>query len=500
MKEILRYFNVLLCFLVFGQSFAQLKYWGPEQCMKMKNVTAVRPSPDGKRVLYTIREAMMTGERSDYVNRIYVANVDGSDTIQLSRGDKNSSNPKWSPDGQWMAFTSDRDGKSNLYILPLHGGESEKITDVKTSVGEFEWSPDGKSIAFIMADSSTADEEKNKKEKNDWYFQDEHIKQNRLYVLSVNDKDSTGKRIQTLLSKEDRNVNDFDWSPDSKLITYDFGKTPLVGDNVNFGDIAIVNVNTCESKLIANTGATEGNPKFSLDGNWIAFECTEDPVVWGGRSHIKIVSVNGGTPSTLAETPDLQPTLLGWSSDDKHVYVAEASKTLTAIYSLSTDSKQISSWSNASADVITLPYLNSTGNYFGFVLQNTSTAGQGFVSSAVSFSPQKITNINADIAQKPVPKTQVVKWKSVDGKEIEGLLTYPLNYIEGKKYPLILNIHGGPAGVFSQSFVASNQSAYPIAAFAEAGYFVLRCNPRGSSGLRCRFSFSKSARLGRRRF
>jgi Tol biopolymer transport system component len=95
----------------------------------------------GKKVLYTVREAVMTGEHSEYINRIYVCNADGSDSIQLTKGDKNSSNPKWSPDGQWVAFTSDRDSKNNLYILPLLGGESEKITDVKTSVGEFDWSP-----------------------------------------------------------------------------------------------------------------------------------------------------------------------------------------------------------------------------------------------------------------------------------------------------------------------------------------------------------------------
>ena len=133
--------------------------------------------------------------------------------FNLPKADKNSSNPKWSPDGKWIAYTSDRDGKNNLYLLPLNGGESEKITDVKTSVGEFEWSPDGKSIAFVMSDSSSGQEDKNKKGKNDWYFMDEEVKQNRLYVLSLNNKDSSGKRIQKLLTKENRNVNNFSWSP-----------------------------------------------------------------------------------------------------------------------------------------------------------------------------------------------------------------------------------------------------------------------------------------------
>jgi len=462
----------------------------------MKNITAVRPSPDGKKILYTVREAVMTGERSDYINRIYVCNADGSDSIQLTKGDKNSSNPKWSPDGQRVAFTSDRDEKNNLYILSILGGESEKITDVKTSVGEFDWSPDGKAIAFIMADSATSQEEKNKKEKNDWHFMNEQVKQNRLYILWLNNKDSSGKRVQAMLTKEDRNINHFSWSPDSKWIAYDFGKTPMVGDNINFSDIAILNVNTGESKVILNTGAAEVNPKFSSDGKLIAYECGEDPVVWGGKSFIKIIPVDGGTPLTLAPTPDLQPTLLGWDNDNKYVFITEPKKTLNAIYRLSADGKEILEWTKSATDLINIPYLNSTNTYFGFSLQNTSTPGEAFVSSAASFSPWKITNVNADIAGRPVPKTEIVKWKSADGREIEGLLTYPLNYAEGKKYPLILNIHGGPAGVFAQSFIATNQGTYPIAAFAEAGYLVLRCNPRGSSGYGVEFRLANQRDWG----
>jgi dipeptidyl aminopeptidase/acylaminoacyl peptidase len=95
-----------------------------------------------------------------------------------------------------------------------------------------------------------------------------------------------------------------------------------------------------------------------------------------------------------------------------------------------------------------------------------------------------------------VPKTEVIKWKSFDGKEIEGLLTYPLNYESGKKYPLILNVHGGPAGVFSETFIAGNSGSYPIAAFAEKGIFVLRPNPRGSTGYGVEFRLANQRDWG----
>ncbi|MBD0284192.1 MAG: S9 family peptidase [Flavisolibacter sp.] len=488
-------FTLLLFFsgtIIFAQTQT---YWSPEQVLKMKNVTAVRVSPDGKKVAYTVREAIMTDDRSEYINQIFLSDAAGGKMVQMTRGENNNTNPKWSPDGAWIAFTSSRDGKNNLYLLPVGGGESEKLTDVKTSINDFEWSPDGKMIAYTMNDSTSNQEEKNKKAKNDWYFMDEDVKQGRLYALWLNERDSADKRRTKQITKENRHIISLDWSPDNNWIVYAHAKTPRVNDLV-YGDISLVNVSTGEVKDIATSGAGETSPLFSPDGKYIAYLTTEDPVVWSGREYITIYTVAGGKKWVLATTPTEDAALLAWSRDGRYVYASEPNRTLQSIYRLSLDGKEITEWTKGIKDLLTTPSLNRTATHFGFILQNTATPGDAYISPVAEFKPVKISIVNPQIASYQVPKTEVIRWKSRDGQEIEGLLTYPLRYEKGKKYPLILNIHGGPAGVFSQNFIAGNSGAYPLAAFAEKGMFVLRPNPRGSTGYGVKFRLANQRDWG----
>ena len=169
-----------------------------------------------------------------------------------------------------------------MYILPVCGGEAEKVTDVKTSVINYEWRRDGKMIAFTMADAADDNEEKNKKAKNDWYFMDEEIKQNRLYILWLDEKDTAGKYVQKKLTKstgsgeENYNVNAFDWSANGKSIVFSHGLSPEVNHNI-YSDISMIEIETGKIKLIANTAAGETNPQFSPDGKLIVYYCTADP-------------------------------------------------------------------------------------------------------------------------------------------------------------------------------------------------------------------------------
>ena len=478
----------LISLLILGLSsvIAQTKSnWSPTQTIRHKVISTVRVSPDGGKVVYAVKELKTIEGKSEFINHLFISDINNTNTIQLTQGEKNNINPKWSPDGKKIAFVSNRDGKNNLYFLNLGGGEAERLTDLKTGINDFKWSNKGNLIAFTSSDFETEEETGNKKSGNDWYFMNENFKQGRLHLLQLNKKDKNGIPQITTLSKENRHINSFSWSPDDQWIAYAHAASGGVEDNT-FCDISMIKISSGEVKVIANSSVGENQPLFSPDGKFIAYYNLDEKGIWGGKTSVKIFALENGSVQTLADTPNGPAELIGWSSNGKTIYTLEPFHTSTKIFSLSSDGKQATEWTTGTKGVLSGLELNSKGTHFGFTFQNTSIPQDGYISSTSSFSALKISTINPELASLPVPKTELISWKSFDGMEIEGLLTYPLNYEAGKKYPFILNIHGGPAGVFSENFIAVS-GIYPLAALAENDIFILRPNPRGSNGYGLKF-------------
>jgi dipeptidyl aminopeptidase/acylaminoacyl peptidase len=310
---------------------------------------------------------------------------------------------------------------------------------------------------------------------------EEELKQNRLQVYWIHHKDSTQKYIHKLLTKENISVYSFDWNTDGTSIVYSYGKSTKANDN-NYSDIALINIETGLNKIIANTPASESAPQYSPDGSLISYYCTENPNDWPGAKHAKIYAIADGKTWRLKATPNEDGSIIGWTADGKNIVWSETNKTMTSIYTLSVDGKNITEFSKGEKKYIGATKINATHTYLTFTLQNTSEFPELYVSKLNEYAPLKITSLNSSLSSLPMGKTELIKWKGADGLEIEGLLTYPINYTAGKKVPLLLNIHGGPAGNFGQTCIASNQGTYPLAALSENGYAILRPNPRGSTG------------------
>jgi dipeptidyl aminopeptidase/acylaminoacyl peptidase len=454
--------------------------WTPEMQLKVKTLGAPRVSPDDKRAVYTVVNEVMTPDKSEYVTQIWLASADGKENSQITFGEKSSTNPKWSPDGSAIAFTSNRkDNRNNLYLLRLAGGEAEPLTDLKSSVADFEFSPDGKFIAYLMSDPKTEDEEKNDKGRNDFRWVDENPKMSRLYVVALA-KDSNGKREPRKLTTENYNVSGFDWSPDGSRIVFSHTKSSIANDWTT-SDVSIVETASGKATTFVATASAESSPTFAPDGKSIAVLVSDNPPRWAQSGLIQIFSVTGGgEPKSLAASYDGQPNIAGWSADGKRIYFSEAKGTGTQIYAVDVAANKVEEIKTTAA-VYSGLNLNHGGTTFGFVRQTSDAPPEAFVASVSNFAPVQISRANADLPKLAIGKTEVIRWKSADGKEIEGLLTYPVGYQAGTKVPLILNVHGGPAGVFQQTFVGG-RGVYPIATFAARGFAILRPNPRGSSG------------------
>jgi dipeptidyl aminopeptidase/acylaminoacyl peptidase len=479
MNRFAQSFVITIALSLFGGSVFAQGVWTPEMQLKTKAISAARVSPDGKRVVYAVAHDIVTPDKSEYVSQIYLVNADGTGNMQLTFADKSSSNPKWSPDGSSIAFTSTRkDNKSNLYVLRLGGGEAEMLTDVKSGAQNFEWSPDGKHIAFIMTDPKTDEEEKNDKGRNDYRWVDENTKHARLYVIPVM-KDANGKREARKLTAANFSVSAMDWSPDSSKIVFSHVKSTIANDWPT-ADVSVIDVTGGRITTLANTGAAESSPTYSPDGRWIAISLSDNPPRWAQSNRIAIIPAGGGAPRPMAYSPDEQPGIIGWSADGKMIYFSEAKGTDTGLYTLDIAANKVSEVDKMYGVFNTT--LSPKSGLFAFVWQSAMSPPEIYVAPVSKVAaPVKITNVNAEAAKMPMPKTDVIKWKAKDGKEIEGLLTYPVGYQSGQKVPFILNIHGGPAGVFQKSFVGG-RGVYPLASMAQKGYAILRPNPRGSSG------------------
>ena len=323
--------------------------------------------------------------------------------------------------------------------------------------------------------------------KNDARVVDEDVKMSRLHVIAV-DQPGVGKVLTRAAYSVngDRRRSGYDWSPDSKTMVFSHTRTPSPDDWPTAG-LSLVEVATGTVKPLVDTKAAEFSPHYSPDGKWIAYVASNQPPTWAGDATIRIIAADGRLGASWPKPSTASAATRNWSAGrpTASVYFSGDAGTVHRLNALPLDGppREISKADGVFADGVAL---NATRTAFGFAWANLTAPGGGRVSPVERFDAQAVSRINAELAKSPLPTTEVIRWKSPDGQEVEGLLTYPIGYEKGKRYPLLLVIHGGPAGVFTQSYIAA-PGLYPIATFAARGYLVLRPNPRGSSGYGSKF-------------
>jgi dipeptidyl aminopeptidase/acylaminoacyl peptidase len=459
--------------------------WTPELSMKVKTVTAPVPSPDGRLTVWTETHPVMDGEKSESLTQVFLAHSDGSGRLQLTRGEKSSNAPAFAADSASVFFASDRSGKRNLYRIAIDGGEAEQITNWSGTLGTYAVSPNGKWIAFTARELDTGDD-RAKREKLDFRVLDENPRNQSLWMVSV-EPDAQGKKPVKKVAVGTYHIGAFDWSPDSRRIAYEARPTPDADDGRK-SDIYEVEVETGAVRPLAATAASEGQPKYSPDGHYLAYVRSNQSAKRIDGNRIVLLTLADTKARELPASPDESPTLAGWAGS--RMIFSEGRGTRSSLYAMPMDGMPAAIFQPARGTFGTAIALNRAGTHAGMAIQSTGEPVEAYVTEMSALKPVPVSAANVDLPKQPIGETQVIRWKSAkDGREIEGLLTLPVNYQQGKKVPLILNIHGGPAGAFGETFIGAS-GLYPIASFAARGWAVLRANPRGSTNYGLQFRSS----------
>ena len=462
--------------------------WSPALSMRYSQLSGLAMSRDGAHVAYVVRKPVMEGEKSEYLSHIWLASSDGARDRQFTRGDKSASSPSFSPDGQWLAFTSSRSGKNQIWVIALAGGEARQLTDAKAGVGTYLWSPDGTAIAFVMRDPPTEEEEQAEKEKRDVILVDQNFKYGHLYTVPF-EAVATEPAEALRVTEGDFHVTGFDWSPDGTRLVFAHQADPRINTGRLSGDISVVTASgDGEVRPMVHGPGVESGPHWSPDGSLVAYASTGDQPEPIGLADLYVVDPTTGDSRRLAETPNRNAFIVGWSADSREIFLNEVLRTTRHVVAVPADGGDVRQVTEGEGVVGAVALAPEAGQ-LALTWETPDQPSEVHVSSLASFGPSRLSSVNQDVPRPPMGRTELLSWTAPDGTPVDGLLTYPVGWEAGTRVPLILNVHGGPAGVFSQSFTGS-PSIYMIQYFAQEGFAVLRPNPRGSTGYGKEFRYA----------
>lgn len=462
--------------------------WTPALSMSYSQLSGLAMSRDGAHVAYVVRKPVMEGEKSEYLSHIWLASSDGTRDRQFTRGDQSASSPSFSPDGQWLAFTSSRSGKNQIWVIALAGGEARQLTDAKAGVGAYLWSPDGTAVAFVMRDPPTEEEEQAEKEKRDVILVDQNFKYGHLYTVHF-EAVATEPAEAVRVTEGDFHVTGFDWSPDGTRLVFAHQADPRINTGRLSGDISVVAASgDGEVRPLVHGPGVESGPHWSPDGSLVAYASTGDQPEPIGLADLYVVDPTTGDSRGLAETPNRNAFIVGWSADSREVFLNEVLRTTRHVVAVPADGGDVRQITEGEGVVGAVALAPEAGQ-LALTWEAPDQPSEVHVSSLASFGPSRLSSVNQDVPRPPMGRTELLSWTAPDGTPVDGLLTYPVGWEAGTRVPLILNVHGGPAGVFSQSFTGS-PSIYMIQYFAQEGFAVLRPNPRGSTGYGKEFRYA----------
>lgn len=487
--------------LMAGTALAAPRALTPADMFNEKTVAAPAVSPDGAWVAYQVKS--LDREQDKGLTHIWMTSWDGSRTLQLTSTPKESeSQPKWSPDGRYLAFVSGRGDENEadqLWLLDRAGGEARKLTEGRLSVEDYAWSPDGKRLALILKDGEPEEKSDDDTGKGDaatakpkadpkrpkpividrYYFKQDiegylGARRSRLYVL-----DLASGRAERITDAGDYDEVLPAWSPDGRQIAFVSKRHPEADRDYNW-DVFVVDAKPgSKPRAVSpfegpdNDPDWESAPAWSPDGKLIAY-LQGGPVklIAYGVRHLAVVPAAGGTPRLISPSLDRNISKPRFSPDGKSIrFIVEddGTETLAEAPTAGGAPKPLI----AGRQVAQAFDFDAKGHMAALV---TSPSAPAEVFAVEGGKLRQLSRQNDWLKDVALASVEEIRFPSPDGSEVHGFLVKPPGWQAGRKYPTILRLHGGPQSQYDLGWNREWQT------LAGHGYVVVASNPRGSTG------------------
>jgi len=434
-------------------------------------------SPDGRQLLYVRSDAdWAANKRVDHIWRI---NVDGTGEVQLTSGTNGESSPRFSADGKWVAFLATRETgqQRQVYLISNAGGEARRLSKHPTAVSSIEWASDGESIYFLAEDEKTAEEKGRDKANDDAFAFDEYEKNRHLWKVAVST--GTSKR----LTSGDFTVLAYQPSQDGRHIAYHRAPSPLL-DHTYDAEAWLMTSSAEDHVQLTRNGMPESRASLSPDNSQVLFlSATNERFEPHFNSKLFLVPARGGAPRRLLPEMPHEIQDARWSNDGTSIFFLANTGVRSELFRVDLTTGKPEQLTSGDHELRGWMYQPTTGQH-GFAIDDPSNPGDIWVLSSTEKAPVRVTRVLDYVARDfKLPRQEAIRWTGKDGTTVEGLLYYPVDYEQGKRYPLAVQTHGGPMA--SDKFGFGIPAIYYVndqPVLTGLGYAVLKPNYRGGTG------------------